>query len=201
MILLFDLAGVLLDFRGIESILEISAGTISSAEFGRFWSRSPVADRLYRGQITPEQFAFEVVAEWALRVTPAEFLAEFRRWLVGPYQGAFELLAKLRRDHTIACLSNTNVLDCERFRVELRLHERFHFCFFSNEMGLRKPDILCYQSVLKQLGTKTTDVIFFDDNVECVEGARAAGLTAYQCVGIQALVETVTRLGVLQAAP
>jgi hypothetical protein len=55
MILLFDLAGVLLDFCGIESTWQISEGAVSPAEFGRFWSKSPVADRLYRGQITPEQ--------------------------------------------------------------------------------------------------------------------------------------------------
>jgi HAD superfamily hydrolase (TIGR01509 family) len=198
MILLFDLAGVLLDFRGIESTWEISSGTVSPEEFGRFWSKSPVADRLYRGQITPEQFALDAVAEWSLNVAPAQFLTSFRQWLVGPYPGAFELLARLRRHHTLACLSNTNVLDCERFRSELRLHERFDYCFFSNEMGLRKPDTSCYQHVLKQLDAQNTDVNFFDDSLECVAGARAAGIAAHQCGGIGPLVETLSILGLLE---
>ena len=197
MILLFDLAGVLLDFRGIEATWELSGGTVSPEAFGRFWSRSPVADRLYRGQTSPEQFAAETVAEWDLKITAAQFLTVFRQWLVGPYAGAFELLARLRGQHTLACLSNTNALDCERFRSELKLHERFDYCFFSNEIGLRKPDISCYQHVLKHLGAKSTEVCFFDDSLECVAGARATGIAAYQCAGIGAVVETLRTLGLL----
>src|SRR5580692_2839832 len=113
-ILVFDLAGVLLDFRGVESSWEISGGTVSAEMFGNFWSKCPIADRLYRGQISPERFASDTVVEWSLNVTPAQFLTSFRQWLVGPYPGAFELLARLRQHYTLACLSNTNVLDCER---------------------------------------------------------------------------------------
>lgn len=87
---------MLLDFRGVESTWELSGGTVSAAEFGRFWSKSPVADRLCRGQITPEQFAAEAVAEWCMQVTPVRFLVAFRQWLKGPCEGAFELLAELR---------------------------------------------------------------------------------------------------------
>jgi glucose-1-phosphatase len=197
LILLFDLAGVLLDFRGVESSWEISGGTVSAEMFGNFWSQSPIADRLYRGQISPERFASETVVEWSLNVTPAQFLTSFRQWLVGPYPGAFELLVRLRRHYTLACLSNTNVLDCERFRSELTLNERFDYCFFSNEMGLRKPEISCYGHVLKQLPAQNTDVIFFDDSLECVAGAHAAGIAAHQCIGLAPLIETLGILGLL----
>ena len=197
MVLLFDLAGVLLNFQGIECAREMSAGAVSPEEFGRFWSKSPVADRLYRGQITPEQFALDTVVEWSLNITPSQFLAAFRQWLIGPYDGAFELLAKLRGRYTLACLSNTNILDCERFRHELCLHERFDRCFFSNEIGLRKPDPSCYQHVLRTLNAQNTEVVFFDDSLECIEGARAAGITAYQCIGIGPLIETLNNLGLL----
>ena len=197
MILLFDLAGLLLDFRGIESTSELSHGAVDAERFGRFWSESPVADRLYRGQCTPKEFAMGAVAEWSLSVSPEEFLAAFGQWLIGPYSGAFELLAKLRERYVLACLSNTNELDCKRFRNELRLHQRFHYCFFSNEIGLRKPDLQCYRFVLKAMDAQNSDVIFFDDSRECIDGARAAGLQAYQCVGVTPLVEQLTALGLL----
>ena len=201
MILLFDLAGLLLDFRGIESTLEISNRTVDAEKFGRFWSESPVADRLYRGQCTPEEFAAGAVAEWSLSVSPERFLAAFGQWLIGPYSGAFELLAKLRERYVLACLSNTNELDCKRFRNELRLHERFHYCFFSNEIGLRKPEPQCYRFVLKAMDAQNTDVIFFDDSRECIDGARAVGLKAYQCIGVTPLVERLTALRLLDDSP
>jgi HAD superfamily hydrolase (TIGR01509 family) len=197
MILLFDLAGLLLDFRGIESTLELSNGSVDGQMFARFWSESPVADRLYRGQCTPEEFAAGAVEEWHLSVSPGQFLDAFRQWLVGPYAGAFELLTKLREQHVLTCLSNTNELDCKRFRAELRLHERFHRCFFSNEIGLHKPQPQCYRFVLNAMNVRSADVIFFDDSRECVDGARAVGLQAYQCMGVAPLVERLVALEII----
>lgn len=42
--LVFDLAGVLLDVGGIESLRNLSGGRVGEEEFGRFWSCSPWAD-------------------------------------------------------------------------------------------------------------------------------------------------------------
>jgi putative hydrolase of the HAD superfamily len=114
--LVFDLAGVLLDFGGLESLRDLSGGRVGEEEFARFWSRSGWADRLYRGQCSPEAFAAGAVEEFSLAVTPAEFLAAFQTWLHGPYPGAFELIRTLRPHYQVACLSNTNVLDVRRFR-------------------------------------------------------------------------------------
>lgn len=195
--LVFDLAGVLLDFGGIESLSKLSDGRVGEEEFGRFWSRSLWADRLYRGHCSPEAFAAGAVQEFSLAVTPAEFLAAFQTWLRGPYPGAFELLRTLRPHYQVACLSNTNALDVRRFRHELRLHEEFDHCFFSNEFGLRKPDLDCYSHVVRHLKCVPEEVAFFDDSSECVAGARELGLQAHHCVGIESLRATLRRLQIV----
>jgi putative hydrolase of the HAD superfamily len=192
--LVFDLAGVLLDFGGVESLARMSDGRIGEAAFSRFWSRSEWADRLYRGRCSPEAFAAGAVHEFSLAVTPAAFLAEFQTWLRGPYPGALDLVRALRSQYRLACLSNTNALDVRRFREELRLHEEFDRCFFSNEIGLRKPEMDCYRHVVHQLECAPGEVAFFDDSDECVIGARRAGLHAYQCVGTDELIATIRRL-------
>lgn len=191
--LVFDLAGVLLDFGGLESIDELSGGRTGAEAFSLFWSRSRFADELYRGVCSPEEFAEGAVRELSLRVSTAEFLAAFRTWLRGPYPGAFDLLRELRPHYRLACLSNTNLLDVRRFRDELQLHDRFDQCFFSNEMGLRKPEPACYHHVVEHLGVMPGEIAFFDDSLECVGGARAIGIRAYQCDGIEALRHTLCR--------
>jgi hypothetical protein len=68
-------------------------------------------------------------------------------WLVGPYAGAFELLTKLREQHLLACLSNTNELDCKRLRAGLRLH-------FANSSKLPVegyPHILVWHERLRRM--------------------------------------------------
>ncbi len=184
----FDLAGVLLDFGGVESIGRLSRGRVGPAQFGRFW-QTPWADALYTGLSSPEEFAAGAIEYFGLDVAPDDFLAEFRTWLRGPYAGAFELLEEVRRRTTVACLSNTNCLDVARFRGELRLDDRFDYCFFSNEIGRRKPAADCYTHVLECMGLSAHAgrVVFFDDSPECVRGAVAVGMQAYECAGVDAL--------------
>ena len=186
---------MILDFGGVESIANLSSGKIGSDEFGRFWAHSRAADQLYRGQITPDVFAVAAVEELSLDVQPSKFLADFKAWLRGPYPGAFALLRDLRSQATLACLSNTNQLDVERFRQEFALHDRFDKCFFSNEIGLRKPEPAAYRHVLADLELPAERVAFFDDNPECVVGAQKAGMRAFHCVGVAPLIASLQGLG------
>jgi putative hydrolase of the HAD superfamily len=197
----FDLADVLLEFGGVASVSRLSHGCIGAAEFSRLW-QSNVADRLYRGLCTPNEFAAAAVAELGLPVGPEAFLEEFRAWLRGPYPGAFELLAEVRRRVVVACLSNTNALDVARFRDALALGQRFDHCFFSNEIGLRKPDRDCYEHVLARLDLfeEPGRVVFFDDSLSCVQGAQAVGMMAYQTSSVGGIRSHLVALGVLPAA-
>lgn len=183
---MFDLAGVLLDFGGVESVARLSAGRAQLVAFNRFWSESAWADALYRGLCTPEAFAAGAVEELRLAVTPQEFLREFQTWLRGPYPGALDLVIELRTHAKVACLSNTNVLDVRRFRDEFDLPAHFDGCFFSNEIGHRKPSPGSYLHVLSafDLASCPGQALFFDDSASCVEGARRVGMQAHQVSGV-----------------
>ena len=84
--LVFDLAGVLLDFGGVESLHKLSDGRVEQNEFFRFWSDAKCAQDFHLGRCTPDEFARGAVAEFQLTITPADFLREFRTWLRGPYR-------------------------------------------------------------------------------------------------------------------
>ena len=195
----FDLADVLLEFAGPASLARLSGGRVGSVEFGHLWS-SPLADAFYTGACSPEAFATGAVAALRLPVTPATFLQEFRAWYRGPYPGALELVAEVRRHALAACLSNTNEIDVARFQAELDIDRRFDHCFFSNETGLRKPDPACYAYVLGRLGFSGDPgrVIFFDDSLACVDAARGAGMRAYQVQGPAAVRAMQAHLASLQ---
>jgi glucose-1-phosphatase len=85
----------------------------------------------------------------------------------------------------------------QRFREELRLQDAFDRCFFSNEIGLRKPDAECYRHVIDGLGVSPDEIAFFDDSRECVDGARAVGLRAHQVAGLDELRSALRRLNIL----
>jgi putative hydrolase of the HAD superfamily len=191
--LVFDLAGVLLDFRGPDSIHAMSNGRVDEAGFFRFWHEAACAHDLHCGRCTPEQFAEAAVRELGLHVTPDAFLTDYKTWFRGPYDGALELLDQLRPRFTTACLSNANELDVKRFGDELQLHLRLDGCFYSNELGLRKPDAAIYRHVSRALDIPMHEMAFFDDSAEIVRGARAAGMHAYHVTGFEQLRQLLAR--------
>lgn len=194
----FDLADVLLDFSGADSLAQLSGGRIGLADFSSFWS-SPLADALYRGVCTPDDFAIGVVEQLGLSVSPDTFLRVFATWFRGPFPGALELVEQVRTSAIVACLSNTNPLDVARFRAELDIERRFDRCFFSNEIGLRKPDPACFRYVLEQLGFSQDPhhVILLDDSPTNVDGARAVGLRAYEVRGPAAVRSCLSALNLV----
>jgi HAD superfamily hydrolase (TIGR01509 family) len=195
--LVFDLAGVLLDFGGVESLHKLSDGRISEEEFFRFWSEATCAHDLHCGRCTPEHFAWQAVGQLRLPVTSERFLAEFQTWLRGPFPGALEMLEGLRPQYRVACLSNTDELHVRQFDEQLQLQNWFDECFYSNEIGLRKPDPKAYLHVSKALDVPPNEIAFFDDSLECVNGAAAVGMHAEHVVGFGDLRIRLSRMGIL----
>lgn len=199
--LVFDLAGVLLEFGGPESVYNMSGHRVGDKEFFRFWTQAKCADDLHRGRCTPEAFATHAVRELGLRVTAEQFLAEYQTWLRGPYPGAQELLEGLRQQYRIACLSNTDPLNVQRFKEELRLQDWFDDCFYSNEIGLRKPDPEAFLHVSRALDVQPDEIAFFDDSLECVNGAIAVGMCGQHVSGFGELQTRLTEMGILGRVP
>ena len=48
----------------------------------------------------------------------------------------------------------------------------------SSTIGLRKPEAEAYDYVVRAIGVSANRIVFFDDTVENIEGARARGLQA-----------------------
>ena len=195
--LVFDLAGVLLDFGGVESVHKLSDGRVGEEKFFRFWSEAKCAHDLHCGRCTPEHFAWQAVRELGLRVTSERFLAEYQTWLRGPFPGALELLEGLRPQYRVACLSNTDALNVRKFDEQLQLQNWFDECFYSSEMGLRKPNPEAFLHVSKALDIHPNEIAFFDDSLECVNGAIAVGMHGQHCVGFGELQMRLSELGIL----
>lgn len=84
-----------------------------------------------------------------------------------------ELRARVR---SLGLLSNINVEGAERLRASFPRLELFDHLTLSCELDLMKPERAIFEHCLRGLGAKAGDSLFVDDNLENVEGARAAGM-------------------------
>lgn len=176
-VLLFDLGGVIVDFRGAEGSDAMTKGAHGLEYCRANWWRLPELDLFERGRLSPEHFADAFIREWGLGLDRAEFLRGFKQWVTGVYDGAPGALADLGMRSRLACLSNANIVHWERCR-ELGVAELFDDCFLSFELGLRKPEPEIYARVAAALDAAPRDIFFFDDVEANIDAAITAGMRA-----------------------
>ncbi len=181
-VILFDLGGVLVRVPGVAAMRDL-AGIDSEAEVWRRWLACEWVRRYERGQCSASEFAAGVVADWDLPVTGDEFLARFREWPDGLYEGALEMVGAIREQAGVGCLSNTNCLHWEVMQ-RWGLAGAFDHTFLSYRMGLVKPDQAVFERVVGELGVPAGEVVFLDDNAVNVERAAALGFDAQQVQGV-----------------
>jgi glucose-1-phosphatase len=182
-VVLFDLGGVLVELGGVSEF----AGMIGVSDPQQVWARwlgSPAVRRFETGRCTSDEFGCEAVAEFGLGLEPAVFLDRFLSWPRGLFQGAELLVRELRDDVIPACLSNTNQLHWDRQLGAPVLKELFRHWFLSHELGLIKPDAEVFTHVVEKLACAPGEILFLDDNMLNVEGARSVGLDAHRVEGV-----------------
>ncbi len=176
-VLLFDLGGVLADFRGIDALASIpSEVRRTKQEVWDLWLASPTVRAFETGQLAPRPFVEQLTAELSLRMSSDELLRELATWVPHLLPGAEDLLAHLGGSFRLALLSNTNDLHWPRFEPQLAPY--FEATYLSYRTGRLKPDAETFHACTEDLGVRPEEILFFDDSATNVEAARRAGLCA-----------------------
>lgn len=179
-ILLFDLGGVLVEASG-QTALQGLLPHLGKTEILERWHASEAVGLFERGKITPDEFSAKFVSEWQVPLAPDAFLDTFASWVVGYYPGAKALLGRLRKKHTLACLSNTNAAHWARLPD---VGTVFDLCIASHLTGYMKPDLFAFTHAIEVLGVSAEVIYFFDDLSANVKAARNIGIQAFQVKGV-----------------
>ncbi|MBW2609486.1 MAG: HAD family phosphatase [Deltaproteobacteria bacterium] len=195
-VLMFDLGGVLVDFTGLVN-LSMLFPSVDIEEIRHKWLMSPVVKKFETGRCNADEFSSEFIEEWNLDITPEKFLAEFKSWASGPFDGAVELLESLRSNYTLVCLTNSNEIHWDCIKDVMGFDVVFHHLFSSHMIGAAKPDKAAFDYVLNCLEVKPEKVAFFDDNHHNVDSARSLGINAYVVRGLPELIQRLQKLEII----
>lgn len=193
---LFDFGGVLVEWDGVQPLLDLTAGRLSAEEARLFWLTSPAVRKFETGRCSKKEFAREAIDELQAGLTPSEFIAEFTSWDRGLLPGARELVASLKDRITLYCLSNNNPIHWSLPHLQ-DLASDFSQTFVSFEMGLMKPAVAAFTYVAERIPEPVERVLFFDDNPECVEAAEAVGFQARTVRGVAEVERVLGDFGVV----
>ena len=183
-VLVFDLGGVLFDFRGAELIARLARKTLTPAQVRESWV--PLVRAFEVGGCSAREFAEQSVAEYELELGAEAFIDAFRVAAAGFYEGALDLIAQLRARHRVVTLSNTNDVQWPEVLAHLANGDPFHAHYPSHLSGFHKPDPRAYQAVV-HAHEASLRFYFFDDRAENIAAAAQLG---WQATLVRGITET-----------
>jgi len=115
-----------------------------------------------------------------------------------PIAPTVALIASLDGRIPLYAFSNTNPTHhrvwSRKFEAALR---PFRKVFVSCELGARKPERAAFDAICREIGVPAGRVLFFDDTLENVEGARAAGLPSVHVKSPQDVEDGLRRYDII----
>jgi putative hydrolase of the HAD superfamily len=196
--LLFDLGRVVLDID-FSRALACWAGHASCEPddlIGRF-AVDDAYKRHERGELSDAEFFAGLRASLGINASDAQFLEGWNAIFAGEMPDIEPLLARAARRLPLYAFSNTNRAHEAHFSQAFAgLLGHFQKLFLSSTIGLRKPDAAAYDHVVKTIGVPAERIVFFDDSLENIEGARARGVMAVHVTSTRDVAEALEALGI-----
>jgi FMN phosphatase YigB (HAD superfamily) len=197
--LLFDLGGIVfeIDFNlAIESWAARSRLTVE--EVRNRWSMDGPYQKHERGEIDAAEYFDHLRTLLELEATDEEISAGWNSIFLGEITESLEDVAAARSHLPCFAFTNTNPTHHTAWMAAYpRLTAAFDRVFASSELGLRKPERAAFEAISLEIGVPLGAVLFFDDTLENVESARAAGLQTVHVQSPLDLRQALVRIGAL----
>jgi glucose-1-phosphatase len=194
--LLFDLGGVIMDvdFARVTRRWAAHAGC-APQRLADLYTPDDAYRQHERGAISDAEYFAALRQSLGIDISDEQFLDGWNAIFDGVIPGVDDWLEAACARLPSYAFSNTNPAH-ERF-WSVKYHETLkplRKVFVSSIIGLRKPDKAAFDHVAREMGVAPQRILFFDDALTNVEGARAAGL---QAVHVRSNADVVAALAPL----
>jgi putative hydrolase of the HAD superfamily len=152
-------------------------------------------DRFERGLISNEEYYEKTKTMLNINIDYDNFCKYFSE-MFEPMNDMIELLKKLSKNYRTFLLSNCNKIHIDYIWDKYDLWNYFEKCFFSYEIGYRKPEKEAFWSVLNYANIKPENAIFTDDMEKNVLGAKEIGINSFVFVNKEDFVNQIIKVGI-----
>lgn len=190
--LLFDLGGVVID---IDFNLVFSSWAIYSdrsiEEIQSKFSFDHFFEEHERGEIDAPYYFNSLRKTLGINISDSQFEEGWNSIYKGEISGISRLLRSAKEKLPIYAFTNSNRTHekvwSKRFSEILSL---FQSVFNSSDIGKRKPEPEAFQIVADSIGFKLNQMVFYDDSIENIIGAKNVGLRAVHVKSISDIEES-----------
>lgn len=182
---IFDLGNVLysVDARRTLAALEALGMPRQSGGVSNSHAAGGVFGLYCDGKVSTAQFYDGVRRQCGISAPDDAIRRAWAAMMLGYRPEALETVRRVRASGCrVALLSNCNALHAEQCRAEFpgpgTLDDLFDGVFFSQDIGMSKPDPATWGLVLEAMGAAPADAAFYDDSPINTEAARRLGIEA-----------------------
>lgn len=193
---LFDLGNVVIDIdfmRAFEIWARLSGREAS--ELRRAFQLDEAYERHERGEIDERVYFESLRRSLGIDLEHEQLLEGWNAILLEEKPDIRDLIAAASRKHPVYLFTNTNAAHQRHWsRAHPELLSMFKELFVSSELGLRKPERAAYLAVTEKMDVAPTEVLFFDDSLANIEGARDIGIQAVHTTSTDTVREALAAL-------
>jgi HAD superfamily hydrolase (TIGR01509 family) len=185
--IVFDLGNVLFDIDYNKTISAFEQ--IGFENFKESFSPEKMDGlfkNLEKGTITEDYFYTSIKSISTMPLTNSEIKNAWNAMLLNFRIESLVFLQKIKHKYNLYLLSNTNSIHLTEVNKIFianvgvpSLNNYFIKAYYSNLIGLRKPDVDTYIYVLKHAGINAEETLFIDDLETNINGARLAGMQTH----------------------
>ena len=192
--IIFDLGAVILNINYENTINEFTKLGIKNAD--AFYSKkvqTELFNKIETGKISNIDFLKELQKETKNANIKQVKMAWNAMLLDLPIE-RLHLIKKLKSNHTIFLLSNTNSIHINAFKEQLGNKKWIAFCelfdkmYLSHELGLRKPDAKIFKHILNEQKLKAEEVFFIDDSPQHIISAKKLGISCHHLLDSEDII-------------
>lgn len=193
-LILFDLGGVVVDLpnhKYYEYLSKVSGISASEVKIRIKVDSLP----LERGEISLKSFIDDVAKDLGIKKRQVLWLQNFKeRGFLN--KDVTAIARKLKKNYKIAFISN---IDRERYMYGVKHQMKsilplFDYKFASFKLKELKPSPLIYKKVLNITRLKPNEIVFIDNDMHNVYGARKLGIKSIKFTSASALKKDLKRL-------
>lgn len=185
--IIFDLGGVLLDIdyqRTIDAFKELGIENFEKM-FSQF-KADELFERLETGKIGENEFYSAIKKRTSSSISDKEIESAWNALLLNFRMESLEYLEKLSAKYKLCLLSNTNSIHLKCFNRlftkqtgKPSLDAYFSKSWYSNEVGLRKPEREIFNFVLQDENLNADETLFIDDTLINIDAAQKLGFKTH----------------------
>lgn len=182
---------ILLDLGGVIINLDYSKTTEAFKKLGlenfdalyTQFAQSNLFDDYETGQISTQHFVNKLLSSLPPGISPNQIVNAWNAMILDIPSERIETLQKLRgAGKKVYMLSNTNEIHFQKveriWRASFNSNpaEYYDEVFLSHQIGMRKPHVSTFETVLQRLKLKPEHVLFVDDSIQHIKGAQETGI-------------------------